>query len=67
MTGIARYKREEIKQFIKDGICPVQTLRDYDIIMSSIAGKKMDDITFENRISREQVWRIKQKYMNGLK
>lgn len=60
---ITDYSREEIQKLVRDGVAPVQALRDYDIVKAVMQGKKMDDITYDNRISREQVWRIKNKYL----
>jgi hypothetical protein len=59
---ITKYRREQIQQFVKDGICPLQTLRDYDVVMAAMSGKKVDDIAFDNRVSRAQVYNIKKKY-----
>lgn len=57
------YTPEQIKKLINDGLCDVKTLRDYDIVKASMEGKKVNEIADNNSISREQVWRIKQKYM----
>jgi hypothetical protein len=57
------YSREEIKRFVNDGICPVETLRDYDVVKALSTGGKPQDIAFNNKVSRVHVYRIKDKYM----
>jgi Mor family transcriptional regulator len=59
---ITNYRREDIQKFVKDGIAPMQVLRDYDIVKAKMEGKKIDDIMFENKISRPQVFRVLNKY-----
>jgi Mor family transcriptional regulator len=64
--GIASYSREDIQQFVKDGICPVQVLRDYDVVKAAIEGKHILDIAVENRVSRAQAYNIINKYKRNL-
>ncbi len=60
---ITNYSRDHIKALVNDGVSPAEALRDYDIIKAIIAGKKVDEIIKEHRISRAQVFNIKKKYM----
>jgi hypothetical protein len=60
---ITDYSRDEVKKIVNDQLAPVQALRDYDIVKALMDGKKIDDICFDNRISRAQVYNIKKKYM----
>jgi hypothetical protein len=64
--GLADYTREEIQEFVNHGICPVETLRDYDVVKGLIANVKPQDIAFDNRISRVHVYRVKAKYLGKL-
>lgn len=63
-----KYSRDQIKQFVNDGICPVQTLRDYDIVQAKMQGKHLEHIAEDNRVSRAQVYNIVSKYLkrNGI-
>jgi len=67
MNNLLKYNRDQIQQFVRDGICPVETLRDYDIVKALAQGEKVQNVAFDNRLSREQVWRVKNKYTPGLK
>lgn len=60
---ITDYSREQIQQFIKDGICPVQALRDYDILKAITSGEKIVNVAIDNNLCRDQVRRIRDKYM----
>jgi Mor family transcriptional regulator len=62
---ITDYSRDEIKKLVDDGICPVQAIRDWEIVKSRIEGKKIDDIAFDARLCRAQVHNIIKKYRNG--
>lgn len=63
--NILNYSREQIRQFVKDGICPVETLRDYDVIKAIHNGEKIINTAYDNNLSRQQVSRIRNKYMFG--
>jgi Mor family transcriptional regulator len=60
--NILNYTREQIQQFIKDGICPVQTLRDWEIAHAKKQGEKVQNIAYDSNLSRSQVTRILNKY-----
>lgn len=60
--NITDYTREQIKQFVKDGICPVQTLRDYEVLCQLQNGEKIINVAMDNNICRDQVRRIRNKY-----
>jgi AraC-like DNA-binding protein len=64
--SILNYSREHIQQLIRDGIAPVQALRDYDIAKAKMEGKKMDDIAFDNGLSRRQTYRVINKQQGKL-
>jgi hypothetical protein len=59
--NILKYSREQIQQLIKDGVAPVQALRDWDIATAKTTGGSIDDIAFDNRLSRRQVFRVVNK------
>lgn len=61
--NITNYSREQIKQFVKDGICPVQALRDYEILCQIQNGEKITNVAIDNNLHRNQVHRIRNKYM----
>jgi CMP-2-keto-3-deoxyoctulosonic acid synthetase len=59
---ITDYSREQIKQFVQDGICPVQALRDYDVLRQIQNGEKITNVAYDNNLSRMGVYKIKNKY-----
>lgn len=59
---ITEYSREQIKQFVQDGICPVQALRDYDVLRQIQNGEKITNVAYDNNLSRMGVYKIKNKY-----
>lgn len=62
MNNLLSYSRDEIKKFVQDGICPVQALRDYDILKSLRDGEKIVNVAMDNNLCRDQVRRIRDKY-----
>jgi hypothetical protein len=60
--NITNYSREQIQQFVQDGIAPVQALRDYDLLKQIQNGEKITYAAMDNNICRQQAWRIKKKY-----
>lgn len=60
---ITEYSRDQIKQFVQDGICPVQTLRDYEVLCQIQNGEKITNVAMDNNLCREHVHRIRKKYM----
>lgn len=56
------YSRDQIQQFIKDGICEVQALRDYEILKQIENREKITHIALDHNISRRQVHNIRNKY-----
>jgi hypothetical protein len=63
--NITAYSRDQIKQFVQDGICPVQTLRDYDLLCQIQNGEKITNVAYDHNLSRKQASRIRDKYMHG--
>jgi hypothetical protein len=59
---ITDYSREQIKQFVQDGICPVQALRDYDVLVQIQNGEKITNVAYDNNLSRAGVYKVKNKY-----
>lgn len=59
---ITDYSREQIKQFVQDGICPVQALRDYDVLVQIQNGEKITNVAYDNNLTRKSVYVIKNKY-----
>lgn len=59
---ITDYSREQIKQLVNDGICPVQALRDYDVLRQIQNGEKITNVAYDNNLSRMGVYKIKNKY-----
>ena len=60
---ITEYTRDQIKQLVQDGICPVQTLRDYEVLCQLQNGEKITNVAMDNNLCRDQVRRIRNKYM----
>jgi DNA-binding NarL/FixJ family response regulator len=58
---ILNYTREQVQQFVKDGICEVQAVRDWDIAFAKRNGEKNQNIAYDNKISRRQVHNILNK------
>lgn len=56
------YTEEQIKQLVKDGICPVEALRDYEVLKQVKNGEKINIVAKDNNISRVSVWKIRKKY-----
>jgi hypothetical protein len=56
------YSEEEIKKLVRDGICPVQALRDYEVLKQLSRGDKIVHVAMDNNLSRMQVFRIRKKY-----
>lgn len=65
--NITDYTREQIKQFVKDGICPVQTLRDYEVLCQLQNGEKITNVAMDNNISRKHAWALRAKYMGKIR
>jgi hypothetical protein len=63
--NITNYSREQIQQFVKDGICDVQALRDYDLLKQIQSGEKITHVAYDHNLSRAGVYKIKNKYMSG--
>jgi hypothetical protein len=61
-NGLLKYSREQIQQFIKDGVSSPKALRDYDIVKAKMAGKKIDDIMFETNACRTQIFDTLKRY-----
>lgn len=61
--NIKKYTREQIKELVNDGICPLETLNHYDVIKALSAGEKIQDIAFNNNLSRQHIYKIKDKYL----
>jgi hypothetical protein len=56
------YSRDQIKQFVKDGICPVQALRDYDVLKQIATGDRITNVALDHNLTRQSVYDIKNKY-----
>lgn len=57
------YSEEQIKQFVRDGICPVQALRDYKVLKQIQRGDRITNIAYDHNIERKTVYNIKEKYL----
>lgn len=60
--NLLSYSREQIQQFVKDGICKEKALRDYDVLKAIDTGKKINAVADETDISDRQVYRILHSY-----
>lgn len=60
--NITNYSEDQIKQFVNDGICPVQALRDYEILKKVKQGEKITHIAMDHDLSRAGVYKIMAKY-----
>lgn len=63
--NITNYSREQIQQFIKDGICSVDTLRHYEVLKELEKVGNVTHVATDNNLSRSTVIRIRNKYMLG--
>jgi DNA invertase Pin-like site-specific DNA recombinase len=59
--NILKYTREQIQQLIKDGIAPVQALRDWDIAMAKKNGETTQNIAYDTNLSRQGVYKVLNK------
>ncbi len=59
---ITEYTKEQIQQLVKDGVCPVQALRDYEVLCQIQNGEKIANVAMDNNLCRAQVYNIKKKY-----
>jgi hypothetical protein len=64
---ITDYSRDNIKQFVQDGICPIQTLRDYDLLKQIENGEKITHVANAHNICYMQAKRIRDKYLPHFK
>ncbi len=60
--NLTDYSRSDIEKFVRDGIAPVEALRDYDALTALAKGEKVKNVAMDSEISRMQVWRIRKKY-----
>lgn len=56
------YSEEEIKKLVNAGICPVQALRDFQVLKDIEKGKRMTNIAYDHNIDRKTVYNIRAKY-----
>jgi len=56
------YTEKQIKQFIKDGICSVQALRDREVLKQLENGETKTNVAHDNNLSRMGLWKIRRKY-----
>jgi hypothetical protein len=59
--NILKYTREQVQQFVKDGIAPVQAVRDWDIAKAKQDGTSVTHIAYDNNVSRKQAHEILRK------
>lgn len=59
---ITNYSREEIQRLVNNGVASPKALRDYDIVKAKMEGKKIDDIMFETKACRTQIFYTLKKY-----
>lgn len=59
--NILNYTREQIQQLVRDGVAPVQSVRDWDIANQRAKGEKICNISHDNNVSRWQVRKILNK------
>lgn len=60
--NITDYSEEEIKKLVNDGLCPVQALRDYEILKQIKNGEKIAHVALDHNLSRAGLYKIKNKY-----
>jgi hypothetical protein len=58
---ILNYTREQVQQFVKDGICEVQAVRDWDIAFAKRNNEKIKNIAYDNEVTPRQVHNILNK------
>lgn len=59
--NILKYTREQIQQFIRDGLCDVQTLRDWEIAKAAQDGERITNIAYDVNLSRQGVHKVLNK------
>ncbi len=62
---ITDYSEEEVKKLIKDGLCPVETLRHYQVLKELERVGNVTHVSTDNNMSRSTLIRIRNKYMLG--
>lgn len=62
--NILKYSREEIRELIRDGICDVQCLRDWEIAHAKQSGERIQNIAYDHNLSRMGVYKVLNK-LNG--
>jgi len=60
--NLLNYSRDEIKKLVQEGICPVQALRDYDVLSQIQKGDKIAHVALDHNLTRKSVYCIKNKY-----
>lgn len=60
--NLTDYSEEEVKRLVKSGICPVEALRDYEILKKIKQGERVTNIALDHNLSRMSVYNIKNKY-----
>lgn len=59
---ITDYTKEQIKEMVNAGVCPVQALRDYEILCQIQNGEKITHIALDHDTTRMTIYNIKNKY-----
>lgn len=60
---ITEYSRDQIQQLVKDGLCPLQTLRDYDALKQLENGDKITHVAMDHNLTRMGLFKIRKKYL----
>lgn len=59
---ITDYTKEQIKEMVQAGVCPVQALRDYEVLCQIQNGEKITNVAFDHNTCRKTIYNIKNKY-----
>lgn len=64
--NILKYTEEEIRRFIADGICNVEALRDWQIANAKQKGERVQNIAYDQELSRMGVYKVLNKLKGKL-
>jgi Mor family transcriptional regulator len=64
--NLLKYTREQVQEFVKDGIWPVQAVRDWDIAKARTDGETVKNIAYDHNLTRQGVYKIVRKLSGKL-
>jgi hypothetical protein len=59
--NILKYTREQLQQFVRDGVADVEVVRNWEIAEAKKRGERVQNIAYDQNLHRSQVKRILDK------